>query len=82
MPVTANGKQVTGNQKKATYNEKREFETLEKEIALLEAEKNRLEESLGSLPFGEIQKASLRIGEIATLLSDKEMRWLELSDIM
>jgi ATP-binding cassette subfamily F protein uup len=68
--------------RKPTYNEKREFETLEKEIAVLEEEKNKLEESLGSLPFEEIQKASVRIGEISTLLADKEMRWLELSEIM
>jgi ABC transport system ATP-binding/permease protein len=68
--------------RKPTYNEKREFETLEKEIAALEAEKNKLEETIGTLPFEEIQKASMRIGEISTLLSDKEMRWLELSELM
>jgi ATP-binding cassette subfamily F protein uup len=68
--------------RKPTYNEKREFETLEKEIATLEAEKKKLEESLGSLPFEEIQKSSIRIGEISTLLADKEMRWLELSEVM
>lgn len=73
---------VTGNQKKAGFKEKREFELLEKEIKDLEAEKNKLEESLASLPFEEIQKASVRIGEIGTLLADKEMRWLELSEIV
>jgi ATP-binding cassette subfamily F protein uup len=73
---------ATANQKKATYNEKREFETLEKEMKDLEAEKTKLEESLGNIPFGEIQKASQRIGQISTLLSDKEMRWLELSELM
>jgi len=82
LPVTGNQKQVTGNQRKATYNEKREFENLEKEIALLEAEKKKLEDSLGTLPFGEIQKASMRIGEVSTLLSDKETRWLQLSEII
>ncbi len=82
LPVPGNQKQVTGNRKKPSYNEKKEFETLEKEIALLEAEKKKLEDSLGSLPFGEIQKASVRIGEVSTLLSDKETRWLELSEIM
>jgi len=82
IPVTGNQKPVTGNQRKPSYNEKREFENLEKEIATLEAEKNKLEESLGNMPFKEIQKASLRIGEIATLLSDKETRWLELSEIV
>ena len=75
-------KSQNDEKRKPTYNEKREFETLEKEIAALEAEKNKLEESLVTLPFGEIQKVSLRIGEIGTLLADKEMRWLELSEIV
>ncbi|MEJ7677642.1 MAG: ABC transporter C-terminal domain-containing protein [Segetibacter sp.] len=55
---------------------------LEKEIKDLEAEKNKLEMSLASLPFEEIQKASVRIGEIGALLADKEMHWLELSELM
>lgn len=75
-------KQITGNPKKATYNEKREFENLEKEMKELENEKKKLEESLANLPFAEISKASVRIGEIGTLLADKEMRWLELSEIV
>ena len=68
--------------RKPTYNEKKEYETLEKEIASLEAEKKKLEDSLGAMAFGDIEKASLRIGEISTLLADKEMRWLELSEIV
>jgi ATP-binding cassette subfamily F protein uup len=72
----------TGNQRKPTYNEKKEFEQLEKDIKDLEAEKNKLEQSLGTLPFEEIQKASIRIGQISLLLSEKEMRWLELSEIV
>lgn len=82
LPVPGNRKLETGNQKKATYNEKKEFEQLEKEIKELEAEKNKLEASLATIPFEEIQKASIRIGEIGTLLADKEMRWLELSELV
>ncbi|HEX8461448.1 MAG TPA: ABC-F family ATP-binding cassette domain-containing protein [Segetibacter sp.] len=82
LPGTGNQKPATNNQRKPTYNEKKEYEQLEKDIKTLEAEKNKLEESLGTLPFAEIQKASIRIGEISTLLSDKEMRWLELSEII
>lgn len=82
MQVTGNLKPVTGNQKKATYNEKKEFELLEAEMKHLEQEKKMLEEKIGDLPFEEIQKASVRIGEIAALLSDKEMRWLVLSEIV
>lgn len=80
--VTGNGKPVPGNQKKATYNEKKEFELLEAEMKQLEQEKQILENKIGNLPFEEIQKASVRIGEIAALIGDKEMRWLELSEIV
>lgn len=68
--------------RKPSYNEKKEFEILEREIAWLEAEKNKLEQNLSTLSFEEIQRASMRIGEIGTLLADKEMRWLELSELM
>jgi ATP-binding cassette subfamily F protein uup len=70
------------DKRKPTYNEKKEFEALEKEMKELENEKKRLEDSLGNLPFEQISKASIRIGEIGTLLADKEMRWLELSEIV
>ena len=72
----------TDTAKKATYKDKKEFEQLDKELKDLEAEKKKLEDSFATMPFEEIQKASVRIGEIATLQADKEMRWLELSEIM
>jgi ABC transport system ATP-binding/permease protein len=80
--ASANNSTPASEKKKAGFKEKREFELLEKEIATLEAEKKKLEENIGTMPFEDIQKASVRIGEIATLLSDKEMRWLELSEIV
>lgn len=88
--MTGNTKGSSGNsvpssvnsKRKPTYNEKREFEMLDKEIKELEEEKRLLEESLTNLPFEEISKASVRIGEIGIMLADKEMRWLELSEIV
>ncbi|WP_207492922.1 ABC-F family ATP-binding cassette domain-containing protein [Aridibaculum aurantiacum] len=74
--------QPAAAKRKPSFNEKREFETLEKEIAALEAEKAKLEEQIGTMPFEEMQKASVRIGEITNQLAEKEMRWLELSEIM
>lgn len=70
--------------KKANFKEKREFELLDAELKQLNNEKKALEDKLGngSVNFNDIQKASTRIGEIATLLADKEMRWLELSEIV
>jgi ATP-binding cassette subfamily F protein uup len=67
---------------KLSYKEKREFELLEAEIAQLENEKKRSDEILNKIdtPFDELQRLSLRIGEIARLLDEKELRWLELSE--
>jgi ATP-binding cassette subfamily F protein uup len=69
--------------RKFTFNEKREFDQLEKDIAKLEKEKNEVTEKLAgsSLPFDKLQELSTRIGEITGLLEEKEMRWLELSEI-
>lgn len=70
--------------KKPSFKEKREFELLEKEIGELTQEKQEITDKLGSgeLPFAELQKLSRRIGEITSLLDEKEMRWLELSEQM
>ncbi|HEX3933374.1 MAG TPA: ABC-F family ATP-binding cassette domain-containing protein [Puia sp.] len=66
-----------------TYKEKREFEILEKEIATLTTEKQSITEKLnsGAAPFGELQQMSIKIGELSQLLDDKELRWLELSEV-
>lgn len=67
-----------------SFKEKREFELLEKEIESLNEEKITVTEKLnnGNTPFDELQKLSVRIGEIAQLLDEKEIRWLELSEMM
>ena len=67
-----------------TYKEKREFEGLEQEIARLTAEKQEVTEKMnsGAVPFDQLQQLSIRIGEIGQLLDDKELRWLELSELI
>ncbi|NOT51804.1 MAG: ABC-F family ATP-binding cassette domain-containing protein [Chitinophagaceae bacterium] len=69
--------------KQLSYKEKREFESLEKEIAALTKEKEIITEKLtnGNTPFEELQKISNRIGEVTRLLDEKELRWLELSEV-
>ena len=73
----------TGEKKKLSFKEKRAFELLEKEIADLTKEKEQITERLnsGTAPFDELQKLSLRIGEITALLDEKELKWLELSEL-
>ncbi|HEY8396813.1 MAG TPA: ABC-F family ATP-binding cassette domain-containing protein, partial [Flavihumibacter sp.] len=69
--------------RKLSYNEKREFEQLEKDIPALEAEKARLSEQMasGNLSFEQLQELAHRVGQITEQLEEKEMRWLELSEI-
>ena len=68
--------------KKLSYKEQRELEQLEKDLDALGAEKRELEEKLsgGELQGEQLQKASVRIGEVIALLDEKEFRWLELND--
>lgn len=67
--------------RKFSYKEKREFEQLEKEIPELEAERKSLTEKLSTnISYEEITVASERLLAINTLLEEKEMRWLELSE--
>lgn len=69
--------------KKLSFNERREFDSLESELPKLEREKKELENklSLGTLPFEELQKISDRISTLIGEIEEKEMRWLELSEI-
>ena len=69
--------------KKLSWKEARELEALDKEIPELESEKASIEEKLssGELSSDEIVKASNRYSEIKALLDEKELRWLELSEI-
>jgi ATP-binding cassette subfamily F protein uup len=73
---------VIATKKKLSYKEQREFDLLELEIEKLNSEKADITEKLnnGNLPFGELQKLSLRIAELAETLDEKELRWLALSD--
>jgi len=67
--------------RKLSYKEKREFEQLEKEIPELEAERKNLTEKLSSnISYEEITSVSERLLLINSMLEEKEMRWLELSE--
>lgn len=74
---------VGEQRRKKTYKEKCEFERLEKEIAALEEEQKSIEEALcsGTLPIDELTEKSKRLPIIKDELEEKEMRWLELSEI-
>ena len=69
--------------RRMSFKEKREFEQLEQDIAALEAEKQSIEEALcsGALSVDELTEKSKRLPELADLIDEKTMRWLELSEI-
>ena len=74
---------VGEQRRKKTYKEKCEFERLEMEIAALEEEQKTIEEALcsGTLSIDELTEKSKRLPLVKDELEEKEMRWLELSEI-
>lgn len=69
--------------RKPTFKEQKEYETLGTEIAALEVKKAALVEKLNAGGnFDELQKWSKEIEDITDALDEKELRWLELSEIM
>ena len=69
---------------KATYKQQKEYEQLTAEIDSLTSEKAELEALLGSGSddVDRLTQASTRIGEIIAALDEKELRWLELDEIV
>ena len=65
--------------RKLSFKERQELESLEKEMEQLTAEKAAIETELNAGMF-DMQK-SLRLTEITTLMDEKELRWLELSEL-
>ncbi|MBQ9451285.1 MAG: ABC-F family ATP-binding cassette domain-containing protein [Bacteroidales bacterium] len=75
-------KEAAAKPRKLTWKEQRELEAIEAELPQLEAEKTELEArmSSGALPYTELQAASERIEALMNEISQREERWLELSD--
>ena len=72
------------NKRKMSYKEKREYEQLTQEIDKLTEEQKKLEEALcsGTLSVEELTAKSKRLPEIKDELDEKEMRWLELAEML
>ena len=70
---------------KATYKQQKEYEQLGKEIEELTRERTEIEALLSSgteTDNAKLTTASQRIGEVIAQLDEKEMRWLELDEII
>lgn len=72
------------NKRKMSYKEKREYEQLTQEIDALTEEQKKLEEELcsGNLSVEELTEKSKCLPEIKDELDEKEMRWLELAEML
>ncbi len=82
QPAAQSSATAAPKRKRLSYKEQRELEEVTNAIAELESEKAELERGLssGTLQGEELRRASERIGEVISLLDEKEMRWLELND--
>ena len=82
QPTNAGPKPPMGGFK-MTNKEKFEFEGLDKEIASLEKQKAELTEKMisGVTDHKELSDISIKLGEITQKLDDKQLRWLELSEM-
>ncbi len=77
--------QRANDKPKATYKEKKEYEQLTAEIEALTAERKEIESLLSSgteTDTAKITAASERIGQLIATLDEKEMRWLELDELI
>jgi ABC transport system ATP-binding/permease protein len=80
----ASPKSISGIRKKPGFKEQRELDILQKDIKALEEEKLKLNEQLilENIPFEQLQELSKRLVDIQGLIDEKEMRWLELSELL
>lgn len=69
---------------KATYKQQKEYEQLTAEIEKLTQEKAELEALLSgaNADSAKIAEASIRIGHVIADLDEKELRWLELDELI
>lgn len=70
--------------RKLSFNDKYEFEQLEKELPLLEQKRQNLEDELNSglLDNDNLVSKSAELSELLAVIEEKEIRWLELSELM
>lgn len=75
--------ETTDKKRKLSFKERQEMQQLETELEELNQEKTAIENALnsGTLSSDELIAKSNRIAEIIAILDEKEMRWLELSEI-
>ena len=81
--IAKNEKVKSQSNRKLSYNEKKEYDGLEREIEQLEKDKQSLIEKLnsGEGSHEDLQIWGQQIEKLIETIEEKEMRWLELSEI-
>ncbi len=82
-PIPSKAPEQKKEKKRMSFKEKREFEILEQELEALEEEKESLSASMnsGEGDYEQLQEWAQRFEEVNKLISEKEERWLELSEL-
>lgn len=80
QPTATKPKSKSDRPRKLTFKEKNELAALTEELDKLNAEKTTLEKIFAGEHPGDIGEASVRYEEIKSMLDEKELRWLELSE--
>lgn len=74
-------KKVNRNNNRMSFKERREFETLTAELDSLNKEKSELDALFNSGgEIADIAEKSARYSDLCSLIDEKELRWLELSE--
>lgn len=83
QPDAVKARPEAERKRRLSFKEKREMDQLEADMKALGEEKTALEEAMnsGDLAYDKLEEASLRYAEVKHLLDEKELRWLELSEI-
>lgn len=83
QPDAVKARPEAERKRRLSFKEKREMDQLEADMKTLGEEKTALEEAMnsGGLAYDKLEEASLRYAEVKRLLDEKELRWLELSEI-
>ncbi|MGE5519292.1 MAG: ATP-binding cassette domain-containing protein, partial [Candidatus Dadabacteria bacterium] len=77
-------KATSTNRKKLGFKEQRELELLQKDLKSLEEEKLMINQQImqENIGFEQLQALSKRLVDVSSLIDEKEMRWLELSELL
>ena len=73
---------VKSKKKKLSFNEKYEYDNLEKELVTLENERKQLEENIQNpdISIEKVIEDSSKLGDLISMIDEKELRWLELDE--